>query len=232
MPKCARKCRDFSQSKRKRRRARPRAGRARGGKGRHGERRGGATRDARGLKTCRRSRRIDMRVRVARRALKRKNGAAIRSVMGGHESGRADPSSRASARASTDSGSHRRRGGLSTRRYLPKPWPKTTKCSPPCRPHPLFRCSLTLGRPRPPALPGDRPPLSSAQRDFLGEMSRTLWWTSQPFRLGGGPFGRVAGSGRSRAFACVSSRVWRVDGKKSLGSEPWSMSYEGAKFGT
>ena len=54
-------------------------------------------------------------------------------------------------------------------------------------------------------------------RDFLGEMSQTLRWTSLPLRLRGGR--RVPGSGWSRAFACVSSRLWRVDEKKTLGSE-------------
>ena len=46
---------------------------------------------------------------VAFRALKTKNGAAIAVRDGGHDIGRADPTSWASARASTASGSHRRR---------------------------------------------------------------------------------------------------------------------------
>ena len=88
-----------------------------GGEGRHGERRGGAKRDARGLKTRRRPQMMVMMARVAFRALKTKNGAAIAVRDGGHDIGRTNPTSWASARASTDSGSHRRLGGPSTR-----PW--------------------------------------------------------------------------------------------------------------
>ena len=80
-----------------------------GGEGRHGERRGGAKRDARGLKTRKRPRMMVMMARVAFRALKTKNGAAIAVRDGGHDIGRTNPTSRTSARASTASGSHRRR---------------------------------------------------------------------------------------------------------------------------
>ena len=88
-----------------------------GGEGRHGERRGGAKRDARGLKTRKWPRMTVMMARVAFRALKTKNGAAIAVRDGGHDIGRTNPTSWASARASTASGSHRRRTGPSTR-----PW--------------------------------------------------------------------------------------------------------------
>merc|ERR1711871_1406323 len=54
-----------------------------GGEGRHGERRGGAKRDARGLKTRRRPQMMVMMARVAFRALKTKNGAAIAVRDGG-----------------------------------------------------------------------------------------------------------------------------------------------------
>ena len=94
-----------------------REGRASGGKGRHGGRRGGAKRDARGLKTRERPQMMVMMARVAFRALKTKNGAAIAVRDGGHDIGRTDPTWRASSRASTASGSHRRRTWTSTR-----PW--------------------------------------------------------------------------------------------------------------
>ena len=98
---------EISQSTRTRTRARTRA--SSGGEGRHGERRGGAKRDARGLKTRERPRMMVMMARVAFRALKTKNGAAIVVRDGGHDIGRTNPTSWASARASTASGSHRRR---------------------------------------------------------------------------------------------------------------------------
>ena len=88
-----------------------------GGEGRHGERRGGAKRIARGLKTRKRPQMMVMMARVAFRALKTKNGAAIAVRDGGHDIGRTNPTSWASARASTASGSHRRRTWTSTR-----PW--------------------------------------------------------------------------------------------------------------
>ena len=88
-----------------------------GGEGRHGERRGGAKRDARGLKTRKRPRMMVMMARVAFRALKTKNGAAIAVRDGGHDIGRTNPTSWASVRASTASTSNRRRGRPSTR-----PW--------------------------------------------------------------------------------------------------------------
>ena len=84
-------------------------GRASGGEGRHGERRGGAKRVVRGLKTRKRPQMMVMMARVAFLSLKTKNGAAIAVRDGGHDIGRADPTSWASARASTASGSHRRR---------------------------------------------------------------------------------------------------------------------------
>ena len=90
-------------------------GRASGGEGRHGERRGGAKRDARGLKTRKRPRMMVMMAPVAFRALKTKNGAAIAVRDGGHDIGRTNPTSWASARASTDFGSPRRRTWPSTR---------------------------------------------------------------------------------------------------------------------
>merc|ERR1712224_498976 len=93
-------------------------GRAAEGKGATGgDRRGGAKRIARGLKTRKWPQMMVMMARVAFRVLKTKNGAAMAVRDGGHDLGRTNPTSWASARASMDSGSHRRRGGPSTR-----PW--------------------------------------------------------------------------------------------------------------
>ena len=103
---------EIPQSTRTRTRTRTRA--SSGGEGRHGERRGGAKRDARGLKTRKWPRMMVMMARVAFRALKTKNGAAIAVRDGGHDIGRTNPTSRTSARASTASGSHRRRTWPST----------------------------------------------------------------------------------------------------------------------
>ena len=96
-------------------------GRASGGEGRHGERRGGAKRDARGLKTRKRPWMMERRALVAFRVLKTKNGAAIAVRDGGHDIGRTNPTSWASVRASTDSGSHRRRTWTSTRPWGSRP---------------------------------------------------------------------------------------------------------------
>ena len=106
---------EIPQSTRTRTRTRTRA--SSGGEGRHGERRGGAKRIARGLKTRIRPQMMVMMACVAFRVLKTKNGAAIAVRDGGHDIGRTNPTSWASARASTASGCHRRRGGPSTR-----PW--------------------------------------------------------------------------------------------------------------
>ena len=103
---------EIPQSTRTRTRTRTRA--SSGGEGRHGERRGGAKRIARGLKTRARPQMMVMMARVAFRAVKTKNGAAIAVRVGGHDIGRTNPTSWASARASTASGSHRRLGGPST----------------------------------------------------------------------------------------------------------------------
>ena len=104
---------EIPQSTRTRTRTRTRA--SSGGEGRHGERRGGAKRIARGLKTRERPRMMVMMARVAFLSLKTKNGAAIAVRDGGHDIGRTNPTSWASARASTASGSHRRRTWPSTR---------------------------------------------------------------------------------------------------------------------
>ena len=106
---------EIPQSTRTRTRTRTRA--SSGGEGRHGERRGGAKRDARGLKTRKRPQMMVMMAPVAFRVLKTKNGAAIAVRDGGHDNGRTNPTSWASARASTASGSHRRRTGPSTRTW-------------------------------------------------------------------------------------------------------------------
>ena len=110
---------EIPQSTRTRTRTRTRA--SSGGEGRHGERRGGAKRDARGLKTRKRPRMMVIMARVAFRVLKTKNGAAIAVRDGGHDIGRTDPTSWASARASTASGSHRRRTWPSTHPWGPRP---------------------------------------------------------------------------------------------------------------
>ena len=98
---------EIPQSTRTRTRTRTRA--SSGGEGRYGERRGGAKKDARGLKTRKRPQMMVMMARVAFLVLKTKNGAAIAVRDGGHDIGRTNPTSWASARASTDFGSHRRR---------------------------------------------------------------------------------------------------------------------------
>ena len=98
---------EIPQCTRTRTRTRTRA--SSGGEGRHGERRGGAIRIACGLKTRKRPQMMVMMAPVAFRVLKTKNGAAIAVRDGGHDIGRTNPTSWASARASTASGSHRRR---------------------------------------------------------------------------------------------------------------------------
>ena len=108
---------EIPQSTRSRTRTRTRTRASSGGEGRHGERRGGAKRDARGLKTRKRPQMMVMMARVAFLSLKTKNGAAIAVRDGGHDIGRTDPTWRASARASTASGSHRRCTWPSTRTW-------------------------------------------------------------------------------------------------------------------
>ena len=90
---------EIPQSTRTRTRTRTRA--SSGGEGRHGERRGGAKRDARGLKTRRRPQMMVMMARVAFRALKTKNGAAI-AVRDGGARHRANESNLAGVRARID----------------------------------------------------------------------------------------------------------------------------------